>query len=86
VLTEVSPVGTYPTIAVLLNEVSGSFTTLPNPVADPPLLVASTTVLMKRHDLKAAQTPLPQDIRHMQVKVSWIAENFKNEFLGLGIS
>lgn len=86
VLTEVMPVGTYPTIAVLLDEISGSFTTLPNPVPDPPLLAASTTVLMKRHDFKAAQTPLPQDIRHMQVKVSWVAENFKNEFLGLGIA
>jgi hypothetical protein len=85
VLTETMPVGTYPTIAVLLNEVSGSFTTLPNPVADPPLLVASTTVLMKRHDRTAATTPLPGEVRHMQIKVSWIAENFKNEFLGLGI-
>jgi hypothetical protein len=86
ILTQVMPVGTYPTISVLLGEISGSFVTLPNPVNDPPLLVASTTITAKRHDLKAAQTPLPQDIQHLQVKVSWIAENFKNEFLGLGIA
>jgi hypothetical protein len=86
ILAEVVPVGTYPTISVLLNEVSGTFTALPNPVADPPLLAASTTLLMKRHDLRAAQTPLPLEVRHLQIKVSWPAENFKNELTGLGIS
>lgn len=86
ILIESMPVGTYPTVAVLLDEISGSFVTLPNPVPDPPKLAASTTVLMKRHDLKAAQTPLPQDIRHLQIKVSFIAENFKNEVIGLGIA
>jgi hypothetical protein len=85
VFTELMPVGTYPTVAVLLDEVSGSFVTLPNPVADPPLLPPSTTVLMKRHYLKAAQSPLPQDIRHMQVKISFIGEDAKSEILGLGI-
>jgi hypothetical protein len=85
VLTETMPIGTYPTVAVLLDEISGTFTALPNPVADPPKLVASSTVLMKRHWLKAAQTPLPQDIRHLQVKVSFIAEDARNEILGLGI-
>jgi len=86
ILTEVMPVGTYPTVSVLLGEISGTFVALPNPVNDPPLLAASTTVLMKRHDLKAAQTPLPQDVRHFQVRFDWIAENFKNEVLGMGVS
>lgn len=85
VLIEAMPVGTYPTVAVLLDEISGSFTTLPNPVPDPPKLTASTTILTKRHDLKAAQTPLPQDIRHMQIKISFVAENYKNEITGLGV-
>jgi hypothetical protein len=85
VLMEVMPVGTYPTVAVLLDEISGSFTTLPNPVADPWRKGASSTVLMKRHDLQAATTPLPMEVRHMQVKVSFASENAKNEVLGMGI-
>jgi hypothetical protein len=86
ILVEAPPVGTYPTVAVLLDEISGSFTTLPNPVADPPKLVASSTVLMKRHDLKAAQSPLPQMIRHLQIKVSFASENYKSEIYGLGVA
>jgi hypothetical protein len=89
VLAEVMPVGTYPTVSVLLNEISGSFTTLPNPVSDPTAYAgtsfASTTVVTKRHYLKAAATPLAQQVRHLQIKVSFGTENFRNELLGLAI-
>jgi hypothetical protein len=87
VLLEMMPNGTYPTVSVLLNEVSGSFVPLPNPVPDPPELSASpsTTLLMKRHYLKAAQTPLPQLVRHMQVKFTFATEAAANELLGLAI-
>jgi hypothetical protein len=86
VLAEVMPVGTYPTISVLLNEVSGAFVALPNPVADPPKLANSTTVRMKRHYLKSAASPLAQgEIRHLQIKVNFVAEDAKHELLGLGI-
>jgi len=87
VLVEVETVGTYPTLSVLLNEISGSFTALPNPVPDPPQLVASSTIWMKRHDLKAASTPLPQHVRHMQVKVDFgNSDTVQNELLGIAIS
>lgn len=85
ILLDTQPVGTYPTVSVLLDEISGTFTALPNPVADPPKLVASTTVIMRRHYLKAATAPLAQDIRHLQVRLDFIAENFKSEILGLGV-
>lgn len=86
VLLDVMPVGTYPTVSVLLNEISGTFTPLPNPVPDPPLLAASTTVLMKRHDRTAAQAPLPGQVRHMQVKLVFAAEAAQNEIIGLAVS
>ena len=86
VVLEAMPVGTYPTVSVLLNEISGTFTALPNPVPDPAQLAASTTVLMKRHDLKAAQTPLPQHVRHLQVKIAFAAEAAQNEVLGLAVA
>jgi hypothetical protein len=86
VLLEASATGTYPTIAVLLNEISGTFTALPNPVPDPPELKASLTVRMMRHDFKAAQAPLPQHVRHMQVKITFATEAAQNEIYGLGLA
>jgi len=86
VLIEASATGTYPTVSVLLNEISGSFTALPNPVADPPQLAASSTLWMKRHDLKAAASPLPQHVRHLQVKIDFgNTDTVQNELLGLGL-
>lgn len=91
VLVVASAVGTYPAISVMLNEITdtsslpSTFTVLPNPVADPPQLAASQTVWTRRHDLKAAQSPLPQHIQHMQVKITFPSEAAANELLGLGL-
>jgi hypothetical protein len=85
VLIERMPVGTDLTVAVLMDEITGSFTTLPNPVADRPKLPGSATIIGKRHYLKAAQVPVIQRVRHLQVKVSLPSENAKNELLGLAI-
>jgi hypothetical protein len=85
VLIERMPTGTDATVSVLLNEVSGSFTTLPNPVPEPPLLAAASTIISKRHYFKSAATPLPQKLRHMQIKVAFSAENFQNELLGVAL-
>lgn len=81
--------GTYPTVSVLTNEISGAFATLPNPVPEPPQLQASQTIYQQRHYLKAGSypntAPIPQQIEHMQVKVSFPAENFAGELLGLAV-
>lgn len=85
ILIEAMRVGTYPTVSVLINEVSGTFTPLPNPVPDPPNLPESQSLFMRRHDLKAAQKPIPQQARHLQVQISLLAENARNEILGVAI-
>ena len=81
--------GTYPTAAVLTNEISGLFAALPNPVPEPTALPESQTIYTRRHYLKSGSypngNPIPQQIQHMQVKVSFLAENFPGELLGLGI-
>lgn len=90
VLLQAMPVGTYPTLSVLLNEISGTFTALPNPIPDPPELAGtpyqSTSILMRRHDFKAANKPLPNRIQHMQVQLTFATEAFQNEILGLALA
>jgi len=85
VSVERMPVGSPATVSVMLQEINGTFVELPNPVSDPPLLRASTTIISQRHYLKAAQTPLPQQVRHLRVRVAFPAENAKNELLGLAL-
>lgn len=81
--------GTYPTVGVLTNEISGTFATLVNPVREPTQLNESQTIYTRRHYLKTGAyngvAPVPQQIEHMQVKVSFPAENFQGELLGLAI-
>ncbi len=82
---------TYPTLSVLCNEVSdtaifpATFVVLPNPVPDPPQLPATQTVWTRRHDFKAAQSPLPSHVQHMQIKIVFVGEAYPNEILGLGV-
>jgi hypothetical protein len=85
VLVERKAVGGDPEVAVLLNEIAGIFTALPDPVPDPPLLPQSLSVVMKRHYLNAAQKPLPQRVRHLQVKITFPGEDAANELLGLAL-
>lgn len=84
-MLEVIPVGTYPTVAIMANEVSGSFVTLPNPVNEPPMLPPSATITVKRHYLNAAATPVPAQMRFLQMKISFAQEAAANELLGLAI-
>ena len=85
VLLDTMPIGTYPTVSVLMNEISGTFVVLPNPVPDPPQLRASQTVKMMRHDLLGNQSAMPLHARHLQVKIDFGAEDARTEILGLGI-
>jgi len=93
VLLQSMPVGTYPTVSVLPNEISGTFinigvtpTGLPNRIPDPWELPASTSVLSYRHDLASAQQPIPNRIQHMQVRLSFATEIAYNEILTLAVA
>lgn len=92
VLIDAPVVGVYPTISVLMNEVidqgvlPATFVPLPNPVPDPPQLALSKTIWMKRHDFKAAQSPLSGHMRHLQVKIDFGTQNAANELYGLGLA
>jgi hypothetical protein len=89
VLLDTNAVGTYPTVSVLMNEISGTFAALPNPVGDPMpyagTALQSSTVTMMRHDLKKATTPIAQKARHMQVKITLATEAQATKIWGLGI-
>jgi hypothetical protein len=90
VLLQAMPVGTYPTLGVLLNEISGTFVPLPNPVADPPEYAGtpyqSTSLLTRRHDFKAASKPLPNRLQYIQIQITFASEAAKNEILGLALA
>ena len=92
VLTQFTATGTYPTISVLLNEISdtgifpATFVTLPNPVPDPPQLPPTQTIWTRRHDWKAAQAPLSGHVSHLQIKITFLSEAYPNEILGIGLA
>ena len=92
VLTQFTAIGTYPTISVLLNEISdtgkfpATFVALPNPVPDPPQLPATQTIWTRRHDWKAAQAPLSGHVSHLQIKITFLSEAYPNEILGIGLA
>lgn len=89
---QVASVGTYPTVSVMLNEIqdlgsgAAQFTALPNPVPEPAQLPLASSMWTKRHDLKAAQTVLPQMVQHFQAKVVFASEAQANEIYGLGVA
>jgi hypothetical protein len=93
VLLNTMPVGTFPTVSVLVNEISGTFTQIgvtPNglsaAVADPWELPASTTVKSMRLDLTAAKHPIPNRVLNMQIKLDFPSEAAKNEVLTLAVA
>jgi hypothetical protein len=83
-------VGSVCTTSVLMNEISGTFVKLNNPVDDPveysgtPL--ASQSIWQKRYALKSAASPVRMHAQHMQIQVAFPAEAQPNEVLGIGIS
>jgi len=85
ILVDTKAIGTYPTVGILMNEISGTFVTLPNPVQDPWELPASSTLKMMRHDLLGNQVGMPLLARHFQLQLTWPSEAAANELLGIGI-
>jgi hypothetical protein len=72
---------TQPTVAVLLDEISGAFETLPSSVNDSPQLVVSSSVLGKRFYLSQGATP--PLCQHLQIQLSGGANATKDELLAL---
>jgi hypothetical protein len=80
-------VGTALSVAVLPNETSGSFTSLLNPVNEPPQLPASSTINMQRCDWKTNTSAKAQLVKHMQVKITMPAtDTVKNEIYTVSVS
>ena len=76
------------TVGVLLDEISGSFESLPMGVNDPPQLNPSVTVLSNRFYL--SQGTVPPLCRHMQIQlngavVSGLPTSARDEMLGLTV-
>jgi hypothetical protein len=89
-------VGNYPTVQIMPNEITAAggqgigFCTLPNPVPEPPNIPpGSQSLWSMRHYLKSGSSaqgnPIPQEIQHLQVKISFVAENYPSEVLAMGI-
>jgi len=78
-------VGTHPTVAILPNEISGTFINLGAGIPEPPELPATTSVVARRHPLQEAAVPIPQIMRHLQVKLTFASENAKSELIGFGL-
>jgi hypothetical protein len=70
-----------PQVAVLLDEISGAFETLPNSVPDPPDLAPSASLNSLRFYL--SQGTIPPLARHMQIQLSGAAANTKDEILSV---
>lgn len=83
ITTDSLAIGSTPLISVLIDEIAGTFEAMPAYVADPPQLLPSTSLYAQRFYF--SQTQDPAVCRHLQIKVSWPAENFQNEMLSLTI-
>ena len=80
-------VGTSPTVAFLLNEVAGSFTTFPSSQPYPWQAYGKTlqpsSLYSNAYNFRDSQVPALAE--HLQVQVSFPAENFANEVLSLTV-
>ncbi len=78
-------VGTDLVIAVLPNEISGSFTNIPKTVQDSWRLPASSSINMFRYDWAGNQSAIAKLVKHFQTKITLPTENAKNEIFSLSI-
>lgn len=80
ITTEETVAGTPATVGALFDEISGTFIPLRNISRDPPNLPAPTSLNVQR--FWASQDPKTAKIcRHMQIQISWPAQNQPNELL-----
>lgn len=82
-------IGTSPLISVLMDEISGSYSLLPNAISDPPRLYgisgAPATLYSNRYYFRQSTasggTPPPAYCRHMQIKIDFGSDTVQNEIL-----
>jgi hypothetical protein len=77
ITTEELKVGSPVAIAILADEIAGTFETLPVSVNDPPWATPSTSMYSLRWYF--GQVLTPAWMRHMQMRFTWPTENFQNE-------
>lgn len=78
-------VGTPPTVSVLPNEISGSFTSIPYSTEDPWRLGQAATVDRDRYDWLGVQSTLPNGMRTLQIKLGLAAEDAASEVYSLAL-
>jgi hypothetical protein len=83
IAADCTKVGSNVATSVLLNEISGTFTSLSIVGNDPPGFAAPSTLYSSRWYLD--QTQAPRECRHLQIKFSWPAENAANELLSFSL-
>lgn len=71
--------GTRPTLALLLGELTGTFEVLKRTRQDPPNLPPSDSLLSDRYHVEQNQNPVW--CRHFQMEISWPQEDAANELL-----
>lgn len=79
IAADCTKVGSNISVGVLIDEISGSFTTLSTASNDPTGKAAPQSLYSTRWYLD--QTQAPRECRHLQIKFSWPAENAANELL-----
>jgi hypothetical protein len=77
------PTATQCSVSVLLDEIAGTFESLPNSVNDPPQLNPSISVLSNRFYLSQGATP--PICRHMQIQLNGAAVATEDELLALTV-
>lgn len=85
IITWLNKTGSVPSVSILLDEVTGSFESLPSPIDTPALLPPSGTIYAKRYYISTAQPNVSAFCQSVQINISFPAENFKNELLAMSI-
>jgi hypothetical protein len=81
--------GTKPTVSILQNSTSGSFTAVSRTCTVPAMLsstsLESSTVRQDRYDIGGDTTVALSEFNHLQVKITFATENQKNELTGMAL-
>ena len=83
VTVEALRVGSTPSVSVMLDEISGTFETLPLSVPDPPSLMEPVSLFALRYYLNQSTDPIV--CHHMQLRIDFNQDTVANELLGYSL-